>query len=382
MTEKRGDLADLLLILFKRRRFIILNTLVVTLVVLGITFLLTPRFTAVTTLLPPKGEGEGLASLTTLLQRFDISQLGLTGATTSAQVYVAILKSRTLADRIVRDFDLTDRYELKTEASARRRLIGSTDIRLASSGVIQVSVTDKDPGFAASLANAYVAGLDSLNQVLRTGEGKRTRVFVEERLAATRQRLRAAEDSLLAFQEAHPGLAIPPDVAASAGAAADLMARRITLGYELDLLRSTLQPGAAPLVRKEEELNALDRQLGEVPSLGMDMGRLYRDFKVQEKVFELLSAQLESARIKEAKDVATVDVLDVAVPPDRKSYPRRGLTTGFAFLISLFLSVVIAVSLEVLGRLRLAGDPRFRAVVTPGSFLDRLLFGTHKPGDA
>ena len=381
MTEKRGDLSDLLLILIKRRRFIILNTLVVSLLALGATFLMTPRFTAMTTLFPPKSEGEGLMNLSSLLQRFDISQLGLTGATTSAQVYVAILKSRTLTDLIVRDFDLVDHYEVKKEATARRLLIGSSDVGLSSTGVIQISVTDDDPALAARLANAYVAGLDSLNQVLRTGEGRRSRVFVEERLTATRERLRAAEDSLLAFQERHPGLAIPPDVAASAGAAADLMARRITLGYEMDLLQTTLQPGAAPLVRKEEELRALDRQLGQIPSLGMDMGRLYRDFKVQEKVFELLSAQLESARIREAKDVTTVDVLDVAVPPDRRSFPRRGLITGFAFLLSFLLAVVVAVSLDVMERLRVDEDPRFRSAVPPGSLLDRLLFHSHKSGD-
>ncbi len=320
--------------------------------------------------------------LGSLMQRFDVFQLGLTGATSSAQVFVAILKSRTLADRIVEDFDLVDRYEVEKEASARRALSGHTDVHLSSSGVIQISVSDTEPAFAARLANAYVAGLDSLNQTLRTTEGKRTRLFLESRLESTRKRLRAAEDSLLAFQERHPGLALPPDVAASAGAAADLMARRITLGYEVDLLQSTLQPGAAPLIRKQGELRALDRQLGEVPSLGMDMGRLYRDFKVQEKVFELLSAQLESARIKEAKDVTTVDVLDVAVPPDRKSFPRRGLATGFAFLLSLLVGIVAAVALELLTRRRRAGDPRLSAVIRPGSFADRILFGSRGSGDA
>ncbi len=165
-------------------------------------------------------------------------------------------------------------------------------------------------------------------------------------------------------------------MAASAGAAADLMAQRIAMGYELELMRSTLSAGAPPLVRKETEVAALDSELGGVPDLGMEMARRYRDFKVQEKVFELLSAQLEAARIKESKDVTTVDVLDSAVPPDRRSFPRRGLMTGLAFLVSTLLGVLTAVGLEILGHIRLADDQRFRSAITPGGFLDRVLFGS------
>ena len=184
MTAPQSDLSDLLLMLLRRRRFLFWNSLIVTLAVLAVTFFLTPRYTAVTTILPPENEGDGLMGLSTLLQRFDISQLGLTGATTSAQVYVAILKSRTIADTLVAQHDLVRHYERKTPASALRALRGNTDVRLGSSGVIQVSVTDEDRELAARLANAYVAELDRLNRALRTGEGKRTRIFVEERIEA------------------------------------------------------------------------------------------------------------------------------------------------------------------------------------------------------
>jgi tyrosine-protein kinase Etk/Wzc len=379
MTEPRNDLSELLLMLLRRRRFLVWNTVVVTLLMLGLTFVLTPRFTAVTTVLPPQSEGEGMLGLSSLLQRFDISQLSLSGATSSAQVYVAILKSRTIGDTLVDQHDLARHYKLKTAASAGRALRGNTDVRLASTGVIQVSVTDEDRNLAATLANAYIGELDRLNRALRTGEGKRTRIFVEERIEATRIRLSEAEDSLLVFQKQHPGMVLPPDMAASAGAAADLMAQRIAMGYELELMRSTLSAGAPPLVRKESEVSALDRELGGVPDLGMEMARRYRDFKVQEKVFELLSAQLEAARIKESKDVTTVDVLDIAVPPDRRSFPRRGLLTALAFMLSILVGLLVAAGLEVLGKLHLAADPRLAAVVRPGTLLDRILFGARGP---
>jgi tyrosine-protein kinase Etk/Wzc len=382
MTEPRNDLAEFFLMLLRRRRFLVWNTLVVTLLVLGITFVLTPRFTAVTTILPPQSEGEGLMGLSGLLQRFDLAQLSLTGATSSAQVYVAILKSRTVGDTLVARHDLVRHYKVKTAASAERALRGKTNVKLASSGVIQVSVTDKDRDLAATLANAYVVELDRLSRALRSSDGKRTRIFIEERIEATQTRLTAAEDSLLVFQKQHPGMVVPPEVAASAGATADLMAQRIAVGYELELLRSTLSASAPPLVRKETEVAALDSELGGVPDLGMEMARRYRDFKVQEKVFELLSAQLEAARIKESKDVTTVSVLDTAVPPDRRSFPRRGLMTALAFLVSLLLGTLIAVGLEILTLVRVADAARFRSTIPPGGFLDRLLFGSgHREAD-
>ena len=111
MTAPRNDLSELLLVLLRRRRFLFWNTLVVTLLVMGLTFMLTPRFTAVTTILPPQGEGEGLLGLSSMLQRFDLAQLGMTsGATSSAQVYVAILKSRTIGDALVAEHGLADYY--------------------------------------------------------------------------------------------------------------------------------------------------------------------------------------------------------------------------------------------------------------------------------
>ena len=106
MTEKRGDLSDFLFVVLKRRRFLMWNTVIVTVAALVISFLLTPRFTATTTILPPQEDGSGIMGLGNLLSRFDISQLGITGATSSAQVYVAILKSRTVADSLVTQYEL------------------------------------------------------------------------------------------------------------------------------------------------------------------------------------------------------------------------------------------------------------------------------------
>jgi len=380
MTEQgrntgAGQWSHFLFVVLKRRKFIFWNTFIVTALALGATFIITPRFTATATILPPQDENDNLFSLGGLIQRFDLSQLLLTGATSSAQLYVAILKSRSVKDAVISDHGLMERYEVSTLDKARRVLGGKTKVRLSSTGLIEVSVSDKDPDVAAELANGFLTELDRINRELRSGEGKRTRLFVEKRLADTEDRLHAAEDSLLAFQKRHPGVALPAEVMTTASAGADLLARRIALGYELELKRSTLQPGAAPLLQKETQLRALDRELESLPALTVEMGRRYRDFKVQEKVFELLSAQYETALIKENKDVPTVDVLDAAIPPDRRSFPRRGLTSGIAFLFSLVIGILIAIALELLENARTDPTSPLHQVVRRGTRLEKLLFG-------
>lgn len=382
MTEKRNDLGDLLYVVLKRRKFLIWNTVIVTLLVLGITFLLPPRYRATATLLPPQQDTKELLGLGGILQNFDLSKVNMSGITTSSQIYLAILKSRTVADSLLAEFNLKERYKAKTDESARRALRAYSNFRLGNTGLLHVSVEDKDPQTAADMANAYVDHLDRVNREIHMTEGKRTRIFVRGRLDDTKVRLRAAEDSLLAFKESHPGVVLPDNATSSADAAASLMSQRISVGAELDVLRSSLSPKAPALARKEKEVKALDRQLNDLPALEMELGRRYRDFKVQEKVFELLTSQYEEASIQENRDVSTVEVLDRAIPPIRKCYPRRGLTSGIAFVISLAAGLLLVVSLEALGRMHLDEDARIRSAVRRGSLLDRILFGSRSGGSA
>lgn len=372
---RRGDIADFILLLLKYRRFLFLNTLTVTLVVLGISFLLPVRYRATATMLPPQESGEGLLGLSSLIQKFDDARQMLTGASSSSQIYLAILKSRTVADRMISEFDLVNRYDVANGERARNVLRRRASFKLNPAGIIEVSVEDRDRETAAKMANALLAHLDELNRSLRMSEGKRARIFIAERLAATRERLAAAEDSLRVFQEANPGTVMPPDVAAAAAAAGEIMARRIAAGVELEILSASLLPGAAPLVRQQTEIAAMDRQLENLPALNLELGRRFRDFTVQEKVFAFLNAQYEDALIRENRDVTTVDVLDEAVPPVRKSYPRRGVLTALACVISLAGGLCLIMLREGLGRRRLDEDPRFDSIVPPGGWLDRIFFG-------
>jgi uncharacterized protein involved in exopolysaccharide biosynthesis len=375
MSAQHESFLDLLAVILKRRRFLFWNCLLVTLIVLGSSFLLQTRYKATATILFPPDTGQNLPGLGALVQQFDVSRRLLTGTTSNTQIYLAILKSRTIADSVIVEFDLMHRYKAKNAEVARRHLRSLTEFKLTSGGVIEISVEDTDRETAARMANAFVTRLDDLNRSTRMGEGKRTRLFTEKRLVETTARLHAAEDSLRAFQESHPGVALPPEAATAAGAASDLMAQRVSLGAEVEVLEGSLHPQATALLKKRAELEALDRALEGMPSLSLEIARRYRDVKVQETVFELLTAQYEAARIQENKDVPTVEILDSAVPPVRKSFPHRGIMTLIAMFFSLVVGLLIATFLETLERLRPMMDLRLRNEVGSKGLIGRVLFG-------
>ena len=309
-----------------------------------------------------------------LAQRFDLSNVPIPGITSSAQVYLAILRSRTVTDSVIVEFDLLNRYKVKNMELARRALAAASDFSLASAGVIRISVEDKDPMVAAEMTNAFVRHLDRLNRALRMSEGKRTRIFIENRLEATKVRLREAEDSLLAFRASNPGVVLS-DASAEVDAGASLMAQRVLIGAELEVLRTSFYSDAPALNRKMREVEALDRELENLPAVELELARRTRDVKVQERVFQYLTSQFEQAQIQENRDVATVDVLDSAVPPVRKSFPRRGIMTMLGFFLSIVVGSAMVISQEALNTLGLRDDSRLRAVVEPRSLLHRLLFG-------
>ena len=101
----------------------------------------------------------------------------------------------------------------------------------------------------------------------------------------------------------------------------------------------------------------------ELPALGMQLGRLIREAKIQEKVFELVTSQYEMAKIEEAKDINTIQILDSAVPPDKKSSPKRALIVILSTVVALFLSIFLAFFVEYIQRLKIEDKERYQQLV-------------------
>lgn len=373
MEEREVNLWDYLMVLAKWRRMIGLNFLVVCLLVAGISFVIPKWYTATTSILPPQGEGSGLALPSGLSSLVSLSGgLSLPGTATPSDIFAAILKSRSVAERVIRENGLMKVYKARDIQRAMQTLYDHTDIDVSPEGIIGIKVTEKNPHLAAGVANSLVEALDKVNQEKSTSRAKSVRIFIEERLDSTRADLKRAEERLKRFQESNKAISLSDQTRAAIEKAADLRAERAILEIKLGVLRQSMGVDHPQIQRLRAQIGEYDRQLrkmefggqekdfllpfSQVPSLTLELARLTRNLKVEEEIFELLTQQYEQAKIQEKRDTPTVQVLDEAIPPTHRSKPRRTVLIGLAGLLSLFVGVFLAFGLEYMDKVSSSED--------------------------
>jgi len=336
---------DLLEIVRRRSRFLVVNVAAITLIALVVSLLLPKWYTARAVLLPPTEDDLGTAAFSSLFPR-GFAGIRIPGAPTLGDLFVSVLKSRTVADRIIERFDLVHRYRVRDTEKAAKELDGLVRFQVGDEGTILIQVDDRDPKVAAEIANAFVEELDRFNRESRSTSAKRTRAFIEGRLEVAKSDLAAAEDRLRGYQQENRLAAVSPAAQGEAEVAARLMSEKIALEVRLQVLRQSLDDSSEEVRRVRQQLAALNRQVSGLPGAGLDVMRLWRDVKVQEQVFELLTAQLEESRIRETRDTPTVQVLDRAVPPIHKSRPKRAWIVLAGFLVGFMGSLAAVLLLE------------------------------------
>lgn len=355
------ELLDLLLVLARKKKRIFEVTMAAALLATIVALLLPNSYTATATILPPE---ERQSSLSSLLGQFGaLAGLGGggMGAENSADLFVDMLKSRTIADRLIDQFDLRQAYRVKTYQAARRKLAGASRIDDADDGIITIAVTARDPRQAAALANGYVDQLHSLNGRLAISEAAQRRLFYQQKLDDEREALSQAELALQQVQQ-KSGL-VQPDAQGKAiiDAVATTRAQVAMQEVRIEAMRSYATADNPDLKRAEKELAGMQTQLAKLerntgalgngnlevptsrlPEAELDYLRKLRDVKYHESVYDFLSKQLEAARIDEAKDAVIVQVVDKAVAPEQKSGPHRVLIVSVTALLAFFLACVWA----------------------------------------
>ncbi|MEJ5276173.1 MAG: Wzz/FepE/Etk N-terminal domain-containing protein [Thermogemmata sp.] len=342
------SLLDLALVLAERWRLLIFGPLGAGLIAFAVTMIIPPTYTARTVILPPQAQQSVASAALQSLQ-----SLGpLAGAASSAMglknpvdQYVALLKSDTIADRIIEAFQLDSVYKKKYREDTRNKLNDNVSITAGRmDGLIRISVDDIEPARAAQIANRYVDELKRLMNELAVTEAQQRRKFFEERLAETRDRLIAAQIAVQASGIGEGALRAEPKAAAETFAT--LRAQVTAAEVRVQSMRSYLTEQAPAMQQALQELAALRRQLARVEaenSGGSDdvyVGR-YREFKYQEALFELYARQYELARADESREGMLVQVVDRAQPPQRKSKPRRALVTVVASLATGIVLIVM-----------------------------------------
>jgi tyrosine-protein kinase Etk/Wzc len=346
------SLLDLLQTIVDNLRLLVLGPLAVGVAALGISFLIPPTYTAKTQFLPPQQQQSAAASMLASLGSLGGLAGAVGGIKNPSDQFLAYMKSVTLQDSLIERFNLLERYEAKTKTDARLALTGNVRAASGKDGLISVEVDDKDPKFAAELANAHVDELGKLLGKLATTEAQQRRLFFEKQLTLAKDKLIQSEIALKATGVSGSVLKSNPAsaVAAVAGLQAAVTAQEVKLGA----MRGYLAETAPDFKQAMNELANLRAQLGkqekDTPSTSAkantegDYITKYREFKYHETLFELFSKQFEIAKVDEAREGAVIQVLDAAHAPERKAKPNKTMTaiistlsTGFALLLFVFV---------------------------------------------
>lgn len=386
--DDEASLLDFLIVLAKHKKFIAGVTLGAAIVSAAVSLLLPNIYTGTAKVLPPQQSQSTAAMLLGQLGGLAGLAGGSVGIKNPNDLYVGMLKSRTVADNIIGRFDLQRLYDQETMVETRKEFASNSSITTGKDGLINIEFDDEDPKRAAAVANAYVEELDKLTQSLAVTEAAQRRLFFERQLKQAKDDLSNAEVALKVTQEQTGLIKLDDQGRAIIEAVAALRGQISAKEVELRAMRTFTTEHNPDYVRVRQQLAGLRAELtkleraqiggggdillptGQVPAAGLEYVRKFRDVKYQEAIFELLAKQFEAAKIDEAKEAAIIQVVDQAIAPDRKSKPKRALIVIGVTLAAGFLAFIWAFAREA--RERASRDPvqaaRFAALRNYASF--------------
>ncbi|MBV8673788.1 MAG: chain length determinant family protein [Acidobacteriaceae bacterium] len=375
---------DLLIAVAERKRIILFTTVSFGAIAVLICLLLPNRYTATATLLPPQ-QGSSMSSLLA----GQLGSLGNLGGMASMaagglgmknpnDLFVAMLKSRTVEDAMVQQFGLMQEYHVRYLTDARNALERHTTIDGSGKDtLIHLSVEASTPARAAQLANGYVDQFRHFSEHLAVTEASQRRLFFEQQLEQAKDNLAQAEEALKATEQKTGLIQLDSQARALIESAVSLRAQIAAKEVQIQSLRTYATGENAQLIQAQQELDELKAQLaklgganasmdaaglivpkGQVPQAGLEYIRKFRDVKYYETIFEILARQFEMAKLDEAKEGAPIQVVDFAVPPEKHSSPQRTIIVIAATISGFFIGLFVA--LVQVGLQRIEQDPEMR----------------------
>ena len=326
--EEGGGLLELVNVLLKQRAVVLGLPFLAALLTGALSLLIPPKFTATTTFVPEIRPQRALPSgLIGLAGQLGVS-LGAE-ASQSPRFYAEVVESRGLLERVLLSrFDnprssrivddsvtllgllqLGGRDSADSVERGVRRLRRLIDVSVDNqTSIVTVRTDARSPSLAAAVANRLVEYLNDFNTRTRQSQARERRRFVEQRVADGEHDLRVAEEDLRGFYERN-------------------------------------------------------RSWQQSPQLVFDEGRLRRQVEVRQEIYLTLKREYETARIEEVNDTPVITVVDPAVPPQRRSSPKRSVLVLMAFVLGAIASTSWALGAEYLDRVRRKDEALYQEFV-------------------
>jgi uncharacterized protein involved in exopolysaccharide biosynthesis len=353
---KQISILDMMIALAKHKKLILGLPVAGAALAGAIAFALPNVYKAGTVLLPPQQQQSSASALLSQLGGMAGMAAGAAGLKNPNDVYIGMLKSRTIADKLVGRFDLKSVYDTDSLEKARKRLAEKSAIAAGKDGLITIEVESGDAKLSSRMANAYVEELLQLSRVLAVTEAGQRRVFFEGQLELAKNNLAKAEASLKGSLDTRGVVSVDGESRAVVETVARLKAQVSMKEIEINSMRAFVTTSHPEYQRAVEELSSLRAELSKLENgrgadiasddkggnaRGLENIQRLRDLKYYQMLYELLAKQYEAARLDEAKDPSLIQVLDKAVEPERPVRPQHLLIVLLGTLAGLFLAVLM-----------------------------------------
>ena len=374
MSAQEYNLIDYLKVLKRWKKFIFLNVFVITLFAIILSLIIPKTYRASAVLMPPLMQA-GMGVFTPLID----SPLGglFSQDMDETLSMIAILKSRTVLTSVIEEFNLIELYEVENIDIAIQSLKDHVLTDIDDEGTIRVSVDiltkwfhsdseeEKAKQLCSDIANYFIKQLDIVNKNLQTEEASFQRKFIEIRYNNNIQELKSAEEKLKQFQEINNMISLQEQTHAAIEAASKIKGHILANEVRLEVFKKAYNSGHPDIDQLINEIAALTEQLywmeygkeiehtniknifpafSRMPELETQLRQLMREVEIQNTLFTFLTQQYEEAKINEAKDTPTIQILDIAVKPNVKYKPFRALIVigagMFGLIFGCFISFV------------------------------------------
>jgi len=357
MDQQEIDLKNVGSTIWKWKIKIILFVFVITSISIGISLLLPKWYRAQAVVLSPVSGDASISPMTNILGNLGLgSAMGGDG---NVFRYLAIIKSRTLRESVIRKFDLVDHYKSKNEELALKKFNKLLYFEVGDENQVVISILDKDQDLVADITNYVIKGLDSLNIELSVSNARNNRIFMEKRVENILDSLEYVSNNLAQFMKKNGILSIKDQVTVGVEQAAFIRSSIIQKEVELEVAQKSFGENNPTVNLIKYELTSLRNKFKEfknsntvetlipnfsnVPDLQLQSMTMQRQIEYYTRLIEYLGPMYEQQKFEEAKNVPTLQVLDYAVRPELKAKPKRATIVIIVFLLSLIIATSYAI---------------------------------------
>ncbi len=363
-NDRSLEFLDFLVLIIKWKKFL-LALFVILLVVayLAIYFLIKPEYKATATIIPSQEEQIGM--LSSLSEKLSNLPFGLGGSTKSAQMefYTTIIYSRTTIENLINKFNLMKEYGFESTEDAVKAVRKLIKAEVTTENAFEISVYAKTPIMAADMDNYLISLLNKSIIRLNVSKAKDNREFLEKRYTEIKNSLKNAEDSLKVFQERSGVFEAEEQTKQTIDAFAKLESELATKQVEYSVLKQVYGETSSQATNSklttqifQNKVNELESKgdnsglllsLSSLPNKALNYFRRYRDVEIYNKMLEFIIPLYEQSKFEEQKETPILQIIDNAVPPEKKAYPPRVIFSVVITFIVLILVIILIIVKEI-----------------------------------